>query len=177
MVPLIATIIVVFVGVLVICVALSRRRMDDPRGGPKDVYCRFHSSHLMVFITYTHKIFRLKVASEINGASTNTNQIFFDQKILLIFFFRFLELFSFRFDHLFDFLFNFVSVDDFFSVYFCCWNSFGLFFSSLFWIVYARMSLVGFILDFFTNIFSLCYRFSHTISSIFSLNSSMRMTK
>ncbi|XP_037024225.1 Down syndrome cell adhesion molecule-like protein Dscam2 isoform X28 [Bradysia coprophila] len=38
MVPLIATIIVVFVGVLVICVALSRRRMEDPRGGPKDVY-------------------------------------------------------------------------------------------------------------------------------------------
>ncbi|XP_058460382.1 cell adhesion molecule Dscam2 isoform X32 [Malaya genurostris] len=38
MVPLIATIIVVAVGVLVICVALSRRRDDDPRCGPKDVY-------------------------------------------------------------------------------------------------------------------------------------------
>lgn len=41
MVPLIATIIVVAVGVLVICVAISRRRDDDPRCGPKDVYCRF----------------------------------------------------------------------------------------------------------------------------------------
>ncbi|XP_021705549.1 Down syndrome cell adhesion molecule-like protein Dscam2 isoform X5 [Aedes aegypti] len=38
MVPLIATIIVVAVGVLVICVAISRRRDDDPRCGPKDVY-------------------------------------------------------------------------------------------------------------------------------------------
>ncbi|XP_055624194.1 cell adhesion molecule Dscam2 isoform X36 [Toxorhynchites rutilus septentrionalis] len=38
MVPLIATIIVVGVGVLVICVAISRRRDDDPRCGPKDVY-------------------------------------------------------------------------------------------------------------------------------------------
>ncbi|CAD7088390.1 unnamed protein product [Hermetia illucens] len=38
MVPLIATCIVVAVGILVICVALSRRRSDDPRGGPKDVY-------------------------------------------------------------------------------------------------------------------------------------------
>ncbi|XP_055694563.1 cell adhesion molecule Dscam2 isoform X50 [Lutzomyia longipalpis] len=37
MVPLIATVIVVAVGILVICVALSRRRLDD-RGGPKDVY-------------------------------------------------------------------------------------------------------------------------------------------
>ncbi|KAL1383367.1 hypothetical protein pipiens_013159 [Culex pipiens pipiens] len=37
MVPLIATIIVVAVGVLVICVARSRRD-DDPRCGPKDVY-------------------------------------------------------------------------------------------------------------------------------------------
>jgi heme/copper-type cytochrome/quinol oxidase subunit 2 len=40
MVPLIATVIVVAVGILVICVALTRRR-DDDRGGPKDVYCRF----------------------------------------------------------------------------------------------------------------------------------------
>ncbi|XP_040165873.1 Down syndrome cell adhesion molecule-like protein Dscam2 isoform X23 [Anopheles arabiensis] len=38
MVPLIATVIVVAVGVLVICVAISRRRDDDPRCGPKDVY-------------------------------------------------------------------------------------------------------------------------------------------
>lgn len=41
MVPLIATVIVVFVGILVVCVALSRRRSDDLRGGQKDVYCRF----------------------------------------------------------------------------------------------------------------------------------------
>lgn len=40
MVPLIATVIVVFVGILVVCVALSRRRSDDLRGGQKDVYCR-----------------------------------------------------------------------------------------------------------------------------------------
>uniref|UniRef100_A0A1B0AGD3 Down syndrome cell adhesion molecule n=1 Tax=Glossina pallidipes TaxID=7398 RepID=A0A1B0AGD3_GLOPL len=41
MVPLIATVIVVAVGILVVCVALSRRRADDLRGGQKDVYCRF----------------------------------------------------------------------------------------------------------------------------------------
>lgn len=41
MVPLIATVIVVAVGILVVCVALSKRRIDDHRGGPKDVYCRF----------------------------------------------------------------------------------------------------------------------------------------
>lgn len=40
MVPLIATIIVVTVGILVICVAFTRRRGDDMRNGPKDVYCR-----------------------------------------------------------------------------------------------------------------------------------------
>lgn len=44
MVPLIATVIVVFVGVLVVCVALTRRNMTDPRNGPKDVYCRFFSA-------------------------------------------------------------------------------------------------------------------------------------
>uniref|UniRef100_A0A336KTJ2 CSON014681 protein n=1 Tax=Culicoides sonorensis TaxID=179676 RepID=A0A336KTJ2_CULSO len=38
MVPLIATIIVVTVGILVICVAFTRRRGDDMRNGPKDVY-------------------------------------------------------------------------------------------------------------------------------------------
>ncbi|XP_054089348.1 cell adhesion molecule Dscam2 isoform X41 [Zeugodacus cucurbitae] len=38
MVPLIATVIVVAVGILVVCVALSRRRADDLRGGQKDVY-------------------------------------------------------------------------------------------------------------------------------------------
>ncbi|XP_055593956.1 cell adhesion molecule Dscam2 isoform X6 [Uranotaenia lowii] len=38
MVPLIATIIVVAVGVLVICVAISRRRDDDGLCRPKDVY-------------------------------------------------------------------------------------------------------------------------------------------
>ncbi|XP_055385728.1 cell adhesion molecule Dscam2 isoform X15 [Condylostylus longicornis] len=38
MVPLIATCIVVAVGILVICVAVSRRRADDLRGGQKDVY-------------------------------------------------------------------------------------------------------------------------------------------
>lgn len=43
MVPLIATVIVVAVGILVVCVALSRRRADDLRGGQKDVYCRFCS--------------------------------------------------------------------------------------------------------------------------------------
>lgn len=41
MVPLIATVIVVAVGILVICVALTRRGGDDGRNGPKDVYCRF----------------------------------------------------------------------------------------------------------------------------------------
>lgn len=41
LVPMIATVIVVAVGILVICVAVSRRRIDDPRCGPKDVYCRF----------------------------------------------------------------------------------------------------------------------------------------
>lgn len=41
LVPMIATLIVVAVGILVICVAVSRRRLEDPRCGPKDVYCRF----------------------------------------------------------------------------------------------------------------------------------------
>lgn len=41
MVPLIATVVVVAVGICVVCVALSRRRADDMRGGQKDVYCRF----------------------------------------------------------------------------------------------------------------------------------------
>ena len=41
MVPLIATVIVVAVGILVVCVALTRRGGDDNRNGPKDVYCRF----------------------------------------------------------------------------------------------------------------------------------------
>lgn len=41
MVPLIATVIVVAVGILVVCVALTRRHGDDGRNGPKDVYCRF----------------------------------------------------------------------------------------------------------------------------------------
>lgn len=40
MVPLIATVVVVAVGICVVCVALSRRRSDDMRGGQKDVYCR-----------------------------------------------------------------------------------------------------------------------------------------
>ncbi|XP_062130676.1 cell adhesion molecule Dscam2 isoform X22 [Drosophila sulfurigaster albostrigata] len=38
MVPLIATVVVVAVGICVVCVALSRRRSDDMRGGQKDVY-------------------------------------------------------------------------------------------------------------------------------------------
>ncbi|XP_032572878.1 Down syndrome cell adhesion molecule-like protein Dscam2 isoform X9 [Drosophila sechellia] len=38
MVPLIATVVVVAVGICVVCVALSRRRADDMRGGQKDVY-------------------------------------------------------------------------------------------------------------------------------------------
>ncbi|XP_017132738.1 Down syndrome cell adhesion molecule-like protein Dscam2 isoform X27 [Drosophila elegans] len=38
MVPLIATVVVVAVGICVVCVALSRRRADDLRGGQKDVY-------------------------------------------------------------------------------------------------------------------------------------------
>lgn len=58
MVPLIATVIVVAVGILVVCVALSRRRADDLRGGQKDVYCRFciflclsvHSEVLLLII-------------------------------------------------------------------------------------------------------------------------------
>lgn len=41
LVPMIATIIVVAVGILVVCFALSRRHSEDPRCGPKDVYCRF----------------------------------------------------------------------------------------------------------------------------------------
>lgn len=40
-VPLIATCIVVTVGILVVCIALSRRRVDGLRSGQKDVYCRF----------------------------------------------------------------------------------------------------------------------------------------
>lgn len=46
MVPLIATVIVVAVGILVICVALTRRGGDDGRNGPKDVYCRFSRTNL-----------------------------------------------------------------------------------------------------------------------------------
>ena len=48
MVPLIATVIVVAVGILVICVALSRRRSDDFNGGQKDVYCRFYYYFLYI---------------------------------------------------------------------------------------------------------------------------------
>lgn len=55
MIPLIATAIVVAVGILVICVAITRRRSDDPRGGPKDVYCRFHSSSHQKFNWFTIK--------------------------------------------------------------------------------------------------------------------------
>lgn len=54
MIPLIATAIVVAVGILVICVAITRRRSDDPRGGPKDVYCRFHSSFIIYKIGIYH---------------------------------------------------------------------------------------------------------------------------
>lgn len=39
MVPMIAFIVII-VGILVICIALTRRRVDM-RNGPKDVYCRF----------------------------------------------------------------------------------------------------------------------------------------
>ena len=42
MVPLIALVIVVAVGILVICVAFTRRRGPESRTGTsKDVYCRF----------------------------------------------------------------------------------------------------------------------------------------
>lgn len=53
MVPLIATVIVVAVGILVICVAVSRRRIDDSRGCPKDVYCRW-TSHIKRPLHYTY---------------------------------------------------------------------------------------------------------------------------
>lgn len=46
MVPLIATVVVVAVGICVVCVALSRRRSDDMRGGQKDVYCRLSVNRL-----------------------------------------------------------------------------------------------------------------------------------
>lgn len=39
MVPMIAMIVII-VGILVICIALTRRRVDM-RNGQKDVYCRF----------------------------------------------------------------------------------------------------------------------------------------
>lgn len=54
MVPLIATVIVVAVGILVVCFAITiiRRRSDYPRGGPKDVYCRFHLIYGFIITFY-----------------------------------------------------------------------------------------------------------------------------
>lgn len=43
-VPTIAMIVII-VGVLVICIAVTRRRIDM-RNGPKDVYCRFTDGYL-----------------------------------------------------------------------------------------------------------------------------------
>lgn len=43
-VPTIAMIVII-VGVLVICIAITRRRIDM-RNGPKDVYCRFTDGYL-----------------------------------------------------------------------------------------------------------------------------------
>lgn len=62
LVPMIATVIVVAVGILVICVAVSRRRIDDPRCGPKDVYCRFRF--------FEEKCRRARTASNRSGRGT-----------------------------------------------------------------------------------------------------------
>lgn len=61
MVPFIATIIVLAVGILVICVAYSRRRGPDSGRNSKDVYCmlkepqnyqiRFHYRLLPLIVT------------------------------------------------------------------------------------------------------------------------------
>lgn len=56
MVPLIATVIVVAVGILVICVAISRRRIDDSRGCPKDVYCRSSTLNPWIIQNYIYYI-------------------------------------------------------------------------------------------------------------------------
>lgn len=45
MVPMIAMIVIV-VGILVICIAITRRRVDM-RNGPKDVYCRLNCNTLI----------------------------------------------------------------------------------------------------------------------------------
>lgn len=61
MVPLIATVIVVAVGILVICVAISRRRIDDSRGCPKDVYCRStHQIHMVLWLYSTAMCLKTK---------------------------------------------------------------------------------------------------------------------
>lgn len=46
MVPFMATVIVVAVGILVICVAYNRRRGSDSGRNSKDVYCMFVSDRL-----------------------------------------------------------------------------------------------------------------------------------
>lgn len=52
MVPMIAFIVIV-VGILVICIALTRRRVDM-RNGPKDVYCRFQLGYSQTNLTSSH---------------------------------------------------------------------------------------------------------------------------
>lgn len=65
-VPLIAFVVIV-VGILVICVALTRRRMD-PRNGPKDVYCRFSFSNL------SHDHWRIQCSLSFNEIKKNTTK-------------------------------------------------------------------------------------------------------
>jgi hypothetical protein len=51
MVPFLATIIVVAVGILVICVAFAKRRGDASRGTSKDVYCMSYRLDIALIIT------------------------------------------------------------------------------------------------------------------------------
>lgn len=78
MVPLIATVIVVAVGILVICVALSRRRMDDPRCGPKDVYCRFFLQ-LSSVLQYTKGNIK-KISGKCCATTLKKTNAFFTQR-------------------------------------------------------------------------------------------------
>lgn len=54
MVPFIATVIVLAVGILVICVAYSRRRGDDAGRNSKDVYCMLSTTQKNHFVRLGH---------------------------------------------------------------------------------------------------------------------------
>lgn len=69
MVPMIAFIVII-VGILVICIALTRRRVDM-RNGQKDVYCRFNYSNNT---QHNNIIISSKKKKEKNVSSSNVDE-------------------------------------------------------------------------------------------------------